>query len=94
MNYLLYYLPVKQKATTVYKNKTTIFSQKWFPEKQILQLNFTTCIAYVFPVQIELHTQLFENTKIKKNVRFGFFVLWHINLCRLFNANAILLEEQ
>ena len=25
---------------------------------------------------------------------FGFFVLWHINLCRLFNAKAILLEEQ
>ena len=25
---------------------------------------------------------------------FGFFVLWHINLCRLFNANSILLEEQ
>ena len=24
----------------------------------------------------------------------GFFVLWHINLCRLFNAKAILLEEQ
>ena len=26
--------------------------------------------------------------------RFGFFVSWHINLCRLFNAKAILLEEQ
>ena len=25
---------------------------------------------------------------------FGFFVNWHINLCRLFNAKAILLEEQ
>ena len=25
---------------------------------------------------------------------FGFFVSWHINLCRLFNAKAILLEEQ
>ena len=24
----------------------------------------------------------------------GFFVKWHINLCRLFNAKAILLEEQ
>ena len=27
-------------------------------------------------------------------VWFCFFVEWHINLCRLFNANAILLEEQ
>ena len=27
-------------------------------------------------------------------VWFGFFVYWHINLCRLFNAKAILLEEQ
>ena len=25
---------------------------------------------------------------------FGFFVLWHINLCRLFNAKAVLLVEQ
>ena len=25
---------------------------------------------------------------------FGFFVKWHINLCKLFNAKAILLEEQ
>ena len=25
---------------------------------------------------------------------FGFFVLWHINLCRLFNAKAILQEEE
>ena len=25
---------------------------------------------------------------------FGFFVQWHINLCRLFNAKAILIEEQ
>ena len=24
---------------------------------------------------------------------FGFFVSWHINPCRLFNAKAILLEE-
>ena len=24
----------------------------------------------------------------------GFFVSWYINICRLFNANAILLEEQ
>ena len=27
-------------------------------------------------------------------VWFGFFLLWHINLCRLFNAKPILLEEQ
>ena len=27
-------------------------------------------------------------------VWFGFFVYWHINLCWLFNAKAILLEEQ
>ena len=27
-------------------------------------------------------------------VCFGFFVWWHINVCRLFNAKAILLEEQ
>ena len=27
-------------------------------------------------------------------VWFGFFVSWHINLCRLFNAKSILLEEQ
>ena len=26
--------------------------------------------------------------------RFGFFVWWHINLFRLFNAKAILLKEQ
>ena len=25
---------------------------------------------------------------------FGFFVKWHINLCRLFYAKAILIEEQ
>ena len=25
---------------------------------------------------------------------FGFFISWHINLCRLFNAKSILLEEQ
>ena len=25
---------------------------------------------------------------------FGFFVQWHINLCRLFNAKDILIEEQ
>ena len=24
----------------------------------------------------------------------GFFVYWHINACELFNAKAILLEEQ
>ena len=24
----------------------------------------------------------------------GFFVSWHINICRLFNAKAILIEEQ
>ena len=29
-----------------------------------------------------------------KRKRFGFFVLWHINLCRLFDAKAILREEQ
>ena len=28
------------------------------------------------------------------SIRFGFFVKWHINFCRLFNAKAILLEEQ
>ena len=28
------------------------------------------------------------------NISFGAFVLWHINLCRLFNAKAILQEEQ
>ena len=27
-------------------------------------------------------------------VRFGFFVKWHINLCTLFNAKAIIQEEQ
>ena len=27
-----------------------------------------------------------------KSGRFGFFALWHINICRLFNAKAILLE--
>ena len=27
-------------------------------------------------------------------VWFGFFVWWHINLCRLFNAKAIILKEQ
>ena len=27
-------------------------------------------------------------------VWFGFFVLWHINLSRLFNAKSILQEEQ
>ena len=27
-------------------------------------------------------------------ILFSFFVLWHINLHRLFNANAILVEEQ
>ena len=26
-------------------------------------------------------------------VWFGFFVSWHINLCRLFNAKSILLEQ-
>ena len=30
----------------------------------------------------------------KQMVWFGFFVWWHINLCRLFNAKAILLEQQ
>ena len=24
----------------------------------------------------------------------GFFVLWHINLCELFNAKAILVKEE
>ena len=27
-------------------------------------------------------------------VWFGFFVLWHNNICELFNAKAILVEEQ
>ena len=27
-------------------------------------------------------------------VSFGFFVYWHINLCGLFNAKAIIIEEQ
>ena len=27
-------------------------------------------------------------------VRFGFFVKWHINLCELSNAKAILVEQQ
>ena len=38
-----------------------------------------------------------EKTTDKRTVDwswFGFFVLWHINLCRLFNAKATLLEEQ
>ena len=27
-------------------------------------------------------------------ISFGFFIQWHINLCRLFNAKAILVEKQ
>ena len=30
----------------------------------------------------------------RRMIWFGFFVSWHINLCSLFNAKAILLEEQ
>ena len=38
------------------------------------------------------HTHLFFFKKTKGF--FGFFVQWHINFCRLFNAKAILQEEQ
>ena len=30
---------------------------------------------------------------ISRFFSFGFFILWHINLCRLFNAKAILVEN-
>ena len=40
----------------------------------------------------KLTTYYTQKKKIK--VWFGFFVSWHINLCRLFNAKAILPEEQ
>ena len=30
----------------------------------------------------------------QSKVSFRFFVYWHINLCRLFNAKAMLVEEQ
>ena len=47
-----------------------------------LEFNFILSGYYIF-----LHLFLFLDF-------FGFFVEWHIKLCRLFNAKAILLEEQ
>ena len=41
---------------------------------------------------VSLHTNTF--VKVYGLVWFGFFVKWHINLCSLFNAKAILKEEQ
>ena len=43
--------------------------------------------------------EIFQKNHIKEKenlflVWSGFFVLWHINLCRLFDVKAILLEEQ
>ena len=44
---------------------------------------------------IDMFKKLWKNMEMKSaTVRFGFFVKWHINLLRLFNAKAILLEEQ
>ena len=37
--------------------------------------------------------ELIKYIKCRKDL-YVFFVKWHINLCRLFNAKAILLEEQ
>ena len=37
-----------------------------------------------------LEIELFDHL----TVWFGSFVLWYINICRLFNAKAILREEQ
>ena len=44
----------------------------------------------------DLHKLLFMTGLDKETLCFGLvsFVSWHINLCRLFNAKAILLEEQ
>ena len=63
------------------------------------------CQVYknILKLQIRLETALFSKFEHLKfivlktffyDIWFGFLVLWHINLCRLFNTKAILLEEQ
>ena len=43
--------------------------------------------------KIRYYNSLRHKHSLTYKVWFGFFVLWHINLCRLFNAKDTLLEE-
>ena len=56
-----------------------------FKKKQLLW----TVISF-----ISLHTATIRKIQGSVVVWFGLFFWWYINLCRLFNAKAILLKEQ
>ena len=76
---------------SVYRNDDISF----FPEEDFLREIFHASEeSKKLQLEIKISLRPDFGLLITYSVRFGFFVEWHINLCRLFNAKAILREEQ
>ena len=66
------------------------FCSIWGARSSCVTINKKKVYAIYFIVQ--KICQNLSTAKVK--VDFGFFVEWHINICGLFNAKSVLIEEQ